>query len=479
MRRALPLAALLALACDDGGGGGSLGAEVGTDGATPVDADLDSAPVPDVADPDMASADLQLREGGADRPDLGVAVDLAFDAGDLSVADDIGADAGPAPTPCAPCEGDDDCPSGLCLEVGLRHFCGADCAADEDCAEGFECVDPDPDDDDDDARQCRPAEGRMCAACTGDDATCDGVDDDCDGAADEDYIGGGCADSCAREACVDGALSGCPDPPADRCDGVDDDCDGATDEDYAGGDPCGVGACRREQACVGGEVTCVPGEAAAGDATCDGADDDCDGTADEDYVTDDACGDGVCRRDVACVDGEPRCTPGEVLAETDVTCDAVDDDCDGRADDECQRNVLGFRVAELGDGFVDVDVVYAQDHSPLNDGDFWRPRAIDMRVVAPAALALRLPNNEGVIPGAATVAADKRVNIVRSSPTETRVTIISAGNANRIAPGVLVTMRYTHDGAAPPFAFGWNEARTNMAPIEALEVLDVEEAQIQ
>ena len=40
---------------------------------------------------------------------------------------DMGADAAPAPTPCAPCEGDDDCPSGLCVEVGLRHFCGADC----------------------------------------------------------------------------------------------------------------------------------------------------------------------------------------------------------------------------------------------------------------------------------------------------------------------------------------------------------------
>ena len=78
------------------------------------------------------------------------------------------------------------------------------------------------------------------------------------------------------------------------CDGIDDDCDGTADEDYVTDESCFLpGACAAGNAgstCVGGvETTCQTGTPALDDTTCDGVDDDCDGTADEDYQSDESC----------------------------------------------------------------------------------------------------------------------------------------------------------------------------------------------
>jgi RHS repeat-associated protein len=188
------------------------------------------------------------------------------------------------------------------------------------------------------------------------DATCNAVDDDCDGSQDEDYAVtatscglGVCQASgsltCVAGAEVDSCAPGAPTSPLDStCNGLDDDCDGPADEEYVSVDTtCGVGACGATGAtsCVAGAVTdsCTPGAPAASDGTCNAVDDDCDGSQDEDYaVTATSCGLGVCQASgsLTCVAGAEvdSCAPGAPTSPLDSTCNGLDDDCDGPADEE-------------------------------------------------------------------------------------------------------------------------------------------------
>ena len=73
-----------------------------------------------------------------------------------------------------------------------------------------------------------------------------------------------------------------------NCDGRDQDCDGSSDEGFVGGPSiCGVGACLTvgQFACVDGRVVdeCSASEPQTDRDTCDGIDDDCDGRIDEDH----------------------------------------------------------------------------------------------------------------------------------------------------------------------------------------------------
>ncbi|MBU0553744.1 hypothetical protein KJ940_19890 [Myxococcota bacterium] len=186
------------------------------------------------------------------------------------------------------------------------------------------------------------------------DPTCDGRDDDCDGVNDEDFQDhpsecgvGACYSegdvTCEAGVAVDSCLASAPAPDDVTCDGVDDNCNGQIDEGYVRLDTaCGVGACAAvgQTFCVTGGVTdsCTEGDPAANDPTCDGRDDDCDGEADEDFqgpAT--TCGSGACSAvgEIICRDGAQvnTCQEGN-SAPNDLTCDGVDDDCNGRVDDD-------------------------------------------------------------------------------------------------------------------------------------------------
>ncbi len=202
--------------------------------------------------------------------------------------------------------------------------------------------------------------------------SCNSRDEDCNGLVD-DVGGAGCACEAAtsRECysgpagtrdvgvCRGGSQICAPDgrswgvcigerrPGAETCNGLDDDCDGQTDEDIPGiGVACrvGRGACAAEGVSVCDpllrDLRCdaIPNPPRA--ETCNAADDDCDGRADETFALGQVCrvGQGVCAADGTTVcgeDGRATCSAVPAAAGREA-CNGADDDCDGRTDEDFQ-----------------------------------------------------------------------------------------------------------------------------------------------
>ncbi|MCB9539701.1 MAG: hypothetical protein H6704_26105 [Myxococcales bacterium] len=144
----------------------------------------------------------------------------------------------------------------------------------------------------------------------------------------------------APDATPDGIVdaAGAPDadvaPPADAAPSADARPDGAAPCDDPDGDGHGPG-CASPLDCAPRDRSRHPGAP----ERCDGLDDDCDGRADEDFAgKGEACavGDGACRgrgRFVCSADGRGLRCDAEAGAGTAEICDDVDSDCDGRVDE--------------------------------------------------------------------------------------------------------------------------------------------------
>ncbi|MBI5501681.1 MAG: putative metal-binding motif-containing protein [Deltaproteobacteria bacterium] len=271
-------------------------------------------------------------------------------------------------------DGGDD---GSCVPTGDELCDGLDNDCDGETDEGF-VLDTDPDNCGGCGLVCRP--DHATGGCTGGDCvyTCEAGWVDADGSGvngcEYECSGTATAESTSDGTCGDGLDNDC-DGRTDAtdadcatcipelCNSADDDCDGLTDEDFdVDFDPANCGACgtvcavrdHATAACVlgtcdvqcaagwsdldgnpvnGCEAECVP-VSVPNEARCDGVDDDCDGAADEDFAGT-PCGEGLCRRSSVCWRGvESACTPRTPPASVDVTCDGLDDDCDGVTDDD-------------------------------------------------------------------------------------------------------------------------------------------------
>ncbi len=253
----------------------------------------------------------------------------------------------PIDTTCQACDADDDCIGGSCLAysdagAAAQDLCFMPCAAGRACPDGLACTTFGGDGNVVD--RCAPTSG-SCActpALSGNKRTCS-----------RENANGRCLGIETCEGAVVSAWSACSaaTPAVEICNGGDDDCDGQIDEDARWnnrGAPCtsGLGICA-----VAGVYQCDPADRSAATVcsavpespraeTCNGLDDDCDGATDEELAAP-SCplSAGVCagaRAVCAGVAGFLGCNSGSYGGDYEIeelSCDDLDNDCDGDSDE--------------------------------------------------------------------------------------------------------------------------------------------------
>lgn len=226
---------------------------------------------------------------------------------------------------CAPANATGACVAAACT-IGSCNGGFADCnaLAGDGCEYAVSGFQDDPANCGGCGQACAPANGTgVCTAGACSITVCDAGFVDCNALA---------SDGCEH------ATAGLQTDPA-NCGGCGKVCavDNATAGCSAGS--CTVAACTTgfidldKDATNGCEYQCSP--VGSADATCDGVDDDCNGTADDGYVPT-QCGVGACVASSTCVSGGESCNPASTSSEgpaLDPTCsDGADNDCDGETD---------------------------------------------------------------------------------------------------------------------------------------------------
>jgi len=131
------------------------------------------------------------------------------------------------------------------------------------------------------------------------------------------------------------------------------------------------------------------------------------------------------------------CEPNEPAAD-DATCDGIDDNCDGRIDEDCAeiRNILGVNVSEVGPDHHIVELAFGQNGQLDGRMALWPALAAVEFDLGPG---YRIAGNDAVVAGPS---AARHAPTIQIDPDNRGAVLFFLDlQGNQIPPGVLVTMR--------------------------------------